>query len=73
VRDKAIAEALAKHKYPYSEAVIYKTVASDLSDLSDVKYDMLVFFNPSAIDSYTPIFQIYTRRNTISYIWKYNC
>ncbi len=51
VRDKALAEALLKHNINYSEAVIYQTVASDLSDLSDVKYDMLVFFNPSAIDS----------------------
>lgn len=51
VRDKALAEALLKHNIVYSEAVIYQTVASDLSDLSDVKYDMLVFFNPSAIDS----------------------
>ncbi len=51
VRDKALAEALNKYNIEYSEAFIYKTVASDLSDLSDVKYDMLVFFNPSAIDS----------------------
>ncbi len=51
VRDKALAEALQKHNISYSEAVIYQTVASDLSDLSDVKYYMLVFFNPSAIDS----------------------
>lgn len=51
VRDSALAEILAKHQIEYSEAIIYKTVASDLSDLSDVKYDMLVFFNPSAIDS----------------------
>lgn len=51
VRDKALAEALVKYNIPYSEAFIYKTVASNLSDLSDVKYDMLVFFNPSAIDS----------------------
>lgn len=51
VRDKAMAESLVKHEIDYSEAIIYNTVASDLSDLSDVKYDMLVFFNPSAIDS----------------------
>lgn len=51
VRDSALAEILEKHQIEYSEAIIYKTVASDLSDLSDVKYDMLVFFNPSAIDS----------------------
>jgi uroporphyrinogen-III synthase len=51
VRDKALADALVKHNINYSEAVIYQTVCSDLSDLSDVKYDMLVFFNPSAIES----------------------
>lgn len=51
VRDKALAEALLKFNIEYSEAIIYKTVSSDLSDLSDVKYDMLVFFNPSAIES----------------------
>ncbi len=35
----------------FSEAVIYRTVASDLSDLSDVKYDCLAFFSPSGISS----------------------
>ena len=35
----------------YSKAVMYKTVCSDLSDLSDVKYDCLVFFSPSGIES----------------------
>ncbi len=51
VRDKAMAASLIKNGIDYTEAFIYNTVASDLSDLSDVKYDMLVFFNPSAIDS----------------------
>lgn len=51
VGDNALTELLTKHSIDYTEAVIYKTVASDLSDLSDVKYDMLVFFNPLAIDS----------------------
>ena len=35
----------------FTEAVIYRTVASDLSDLSDVKYDCLAFFSPSGISS----------------------
>ena len=35
----------------FSEAVIYRTVASDLSDLLDVKYDCLAFFSPSGISS----------------------
>ena len=64
VSDKALAEALLKNSIPYNEAVIYKTVASDLSDLSDVKYDMLVFFNASAIDSLYTNFPKFSQDNT---------
>lgn len=35
----------------YTKAMFYKTVISDLSDLEDVFYDVLVFFSPSGIDS----------------------
>jgi uroporphyrinogen-III synthase len=35
----------------YTEFQMYQTVSSDLSDLSDVTYDMLVFFTPQAIAS----------------------
>lgn len=35
----------------WKEAVFYKTVISDLSDLENVTYDILVFFSPSGIDS----------------------
>ena len=35
----------------YTKVVMYKVVASDLSDLSDVKYDVLVFFSPTGITS----------------------
>ena len=35
----------------WKEAVFYKTVISDLSDLANVSYDILVFFSPSGIDS----------------------
>lgn len=35
----------------YSRAMMYRTVCSDLSDLSDVKYDCLVFYSPSGIES----------------------
>ena len=35
----------------WKEAVFYKTVISDLSDLADVYYDVLVFFSPSGIES----------------------
>lgn len=42
---------LSKKGYNYTKATIYKTVCSDLSDLKDVNYDMLVFFSPSGIKS----------------------
>jgi uroporphyrinogen-III synthase len=47
----SIPQALDKEKLTYSKAIMYKTVCSDLSDLADVKYDMLVFFSPSDIES----------------------
>lgn len=35
----------------YTPATLYRTVCSDLSDLKDVNYDVLVFFSPSGIKS----------------------
>ncbi|MBK8351922.1 MAG: uroporphyrinogen-III synthase [Saprospirales bacterium] len=64
LKDKALADAFSKHDIPYTEAIIYKTVASNLNDLSDVKYDMLVFFNSSAIDSLYTNFPKFTQDET---------
>ena len=35
----------------YTKAQMYKVVCSDLSDLSEVKYDILVFFSPTGVKS----------------------
>lgn len=35
----------------YTKAQMYKVACSDLSDLKDVKYDILVFFSPTGIKS----------------------
>ena len=35
----------------WKQSVFYKTVISDLSDLANVYYDILVFFSPSGIES----------------------
>ncbi len=45
------AEILDQHGFKYAKAVIYKTVSSDILDLADVNYDILVFFSPAAIKS----------------------
>ena len=46
-----INKSLEESGLTYTKAVMYKVVAADLSDLSDVKYDVLVFFSPTGITS----------------------
>ena len=46
-----IPQLLDDNKIDYTRAILYKTVCSDLSDLEDVFYDVLVFFSPSGIES----------------------
>jgi len=46
-----IPQMLDETKVRYSKAILYKTVSSDLSDLKDVNYDILVFYSPSGIQS----------------------
>ena len=48
---KDLTRYLDEIKVKYKEVVMYQTLSSDLSDLSDVKYDVLVFFTPQAIVS----------------------
>jgi len=48
----------------WKEAVFYKTVISDLSDLKSVTYDILVFFSPSGIDSLFYNFPDFQQKNT---------
>lgn len=51
IRKNDIPDFLVQNDYEFSEAVIYKTVASDLSDLAEVNYDIIAFFSPSGINS----------------------
>lgn len=51
IHKQEIPEILDKSGYNYTKAILYKTVSSDLSDLKDVNYDVLVFFSPSGIKS----------------------
>lgn len=39
------------NKISFSEAILYHTVTSDLSDLKEVNYDVIAFFSPSGINS----------------------
>jgi uroporphyrinogen-III synthase len=51
IRKNDIPDFLELNEYTYKEAIIYCTVASDLSDLADVNYDIIAFFSPSGIKS----------------------
>lgn len=48
---KAVVDYLKTNKFDFKEAMMYRTVSSDLSDLSDITYDVLVFFSPLGIKS----------------------
>ncbi|MDW7693679.1 uroporphyrinogen-III synthase [Flammeovirgaceae bacterium SG7u.111] len=51
IRKSDIPDFLKESGSEFSEAIIYRTVASDLSDLADVNYDIIAFFSPSGINS----------------------
>jgi len=59
-----IPQSLTKANYNFSKAILYRTVSSDLSDLKDVDYDILVFFSPSGIKSLLQNFPDYQQNNT---------
>ena len=50
--------------YNFSKAILYRTVISDLSDLKNVYYDVLVFFSPSGIQSLFKNFPDFSQNST---------
>ena len=48
----------------WDRGVFYRTVMSDLSDLTEVFYDVLVFFSPSGIESLFKNFPDFKQNNT---------
>ncbi len=64
LRDK-IPMTLQEHNIDFTKAVLYRTVASDLSDLENVYYDMLVFFSPGGIESLMKNFPDFKQNDTL--------
>jgi len=64
IRKDDIPNFLNKNTYNWTEAVIYNTVASDLSDLANVNYDIIAFFSPSGINSLYVNFPDFKQNNT---------
>jgi len=48
----------------WTRGIFYKTVISDLSDLRNVYYDILVFFSPSGIESLMKNFPDFEQKET---------
>ncbi len=59
-----IPDTLDKLGVNWTRATFYKTVVSDLSDLRNVYYDILVFFSPSGIKSLFENFPDFEQNNT---------
>ena len=64
LRDK-IPTTLIANSINYTKAILYRTVASDLSDLENVSYDMLVFYSPGGIESLLKNFPDFRQEKTV--------
>ena len=51
VHKEEIPILLDKHNINYTKAILYRTVSSDLKDVSVINYDVIVFYSPSGIKS----------------------
>ncbi|OQD44509.1 uroporphyrinogen-III synthase [Croceivirga radicis] len=59
-----IPDTLDELKLNWTRGIFYKTVISDLSDLRNVYYDILVFFSPSGIESLLHNFPDFEQNST---------
>jgi len=64
IHKQQIPDLLDKAGFKYTKAILYRTVSSDLSDLKDVNYDILVFFSPSGIQSLLQNFPDFDQKET---------
>ncbi len=51
IRKEELPEFMSKNGFQFTEAIIYKTVASDLSDIDPNSFDIISFFSPSGVSS----------------------
>jgi len=64
-----IPKILDDNEIKYTKAIFYKTISSDLSDLAEVNYDILVFYSPSGIKSLFQNFPDFQQNNTKIASW----
>ena len=59
-----VPEALIEAGINYDRSILYRTLPSDLSDLENVFYDMLVFYSPAGIESLFKNFPNFKQNDT---------
>ncbi|MFK7807797.1 MAG: uroporphyrinogen-III synthase [Saprospiraceae bacterium] len=59
-----VSKFMTENEFNWKDAMMYQTVSSDLSDLSDVTYDVLVFFSPLGIKSLFENFPDFKQNDT---------
>jgi uroporphyrinogen-III synthase len=64
IHKEDIPDIMDKFGINYTKAILYKTVCSDLSDLDNVTYDVIVFFSPSGITSLLKNFPKFKQNKT---------
>ncbi len=64
IRKSDIPDFLKTNGFIFTEVIIHRTVAANLSDLKDVQYDILAFFSPSGINSLMVNFPAFKQNNT---------
>ena len=64
IRKNDIPDFLRENGFHFTEAIMYHTVAANLSDLKNVYYDILAFFSPSGINSLFVNFPDFKQNNT---------
>jgi len=65
IQKQEIPLLLDKAGVKYTNAVFYRTVASDLSDMKTLVHDMLVFFSPGGIESLRRNFPKFKQNGTV--------
>ncbi|MGC6429128.1 MAG: uroporphyrinogen-III synthase [Flavobacteriales bacterium] len=61
---ESIPEFLTEQKFDFTKSIMYRTVCSDLSNLENVFYDILVFYSPSGIKSLYQNFPDFKQNDT---------
>jgi uroporphyrinogen-III synthase len=65
IHKMSLINRLDKNKINYSKAIIYKTLASDLSSVEIESYDLIVFFSPAGVKSLFKNFPKFEQNHTL--------